>query len=355
MREVRIKTSKNHSDYITSGNSSLGLLLETYKIKKCFVITDDIVYELHKNYLEIFKNKLIGIKVIRNGELSKNLDDVMDIYQELIKSEANRKTHIIALGGGVVGDLAGFAAATFMRGLPLVHIPTTLMSQCDSSIGGKNGFNFKNYKNIIGTFHQPDFIYSDVNFLKTLNDREYKNGIAEVIKYGLTCDINLFHFLEENRRGIVEREVDKLLYIVNECARIKGSIIEKDEYDRGLRNILNFGHTIGHGIESSAGFSLSHGEAVALGMKAEAFIAVRSGYFEEKYYNRAMNLIRDFGLPQSLKNVDTREVIEYMKRDKKNTTNNVKFVLPDKIGHAIITTEIKQNLIAEAMEELTRR
>lgn len=355
MREVKIKSSKNYSAYTASGISSLTFLLDTFKMKKCFIITDDNVYSLYQRYFDLIKERVIGIRVIKNGEESKNINVVLDIYGELINSGANRKTPIIAIGGGVVGDIAGFAAATFMRGVPLVNIPTTLMAQCDSSIGGKNGFNYKGIKNLVGTFYQPEFVYADVNFLKTLNDREYKNGLAEVIKYGAIYDEGLFNFLENNKKGIIEREVDKLLFIVSECIKSKASIVEKDEFDSGIRNILNYGHTIGHGIESALEFNIPHGEAVAIGMIVESLIALKAGYLDSKSFNRIISLIKELGLPVSIDNISIKDIMEYIKKDKKNTSNNVKFVLPDKIGHAIITTEIKQNIIADAIEEVIRR
>lgn len=306
MKEIKVKASKDCSIYITSGSSSLVPLLETHKVKKCFIVTDENVYELYKNYIDLLSDRILGIKIIKPGEASKNINVISEIYSELVKCGADKKTTIISLGGGVVGDISGFAASTYMRGMNLVHIPTTLMSQCDSSIGGKNGFNFKDIKNLIGSFYPPVFVYTDANFIKSLNMKEYKNGMSEIIKYGFACDEGLFHYIEENRKGILEREVDRILHLVYECARIKGRIVEKDEYDTGERHILNFGHTIGHAIESAADFEISHGEAVAAGMNAAARIAVKIGYINEESYKRLLNILAYFKLPIEVKGISKK-------------------------------------------------
>jgi 3-dehydroquinate synthase len=355
MREIKVKASREYNIYITSGNTNFSSILERNKIKKCFIITDENVYNLHKEFLNSIKDNIIGIKVIKPGEDSKNPEVVFSIYKDLIEKGVNKKTTILAFGGGVVGDISGFVASTYMRGINLAHIPTTLLSQCDSSIGGKTGFNYGNLKNIIGTFYQPLFVYIDVNFVKTLNEKEYKNGLAEIIKYGFVCNEGLFSYIEENKKGIEEREVDKLLHIVWESARIKGDIVEKDELDSEIRHVLNFGHTVGHAIESATDFRISHGEAVAMGMNIESYIAVKQDLLEERYYDRLIKLIRYFGLPLIPEGIDSNKLIDLMKKDKKNVTNNIKFVLPNKIGHAIITTEIKQGLISQRIGEALRR
>lgn len=232
MKEIKINTSKSYNVIVTSGNQNLLFQFDMHKTNCCFIITDKNLYNLHKRYFEILKEKTIGMYIIEPGEESKNYQVILNIYEEMIKCNVNKKTTVVALGGGVVGDIAGFVASTFMRGLNIVQIPTTLIAQCDSSIGGKNGFNFKNIKNIIGCIHQPSFVYADVNFLKTLNEREYINGLAEVIKYGFICDKDFFNYLESNKKGILEREVDKLIHIIFECAKIKGKIVEEDEFDK---------------------------------------------------------------------------------------------------------------------------
>lgn len=355
MREVRVKASRDYSVYISSGGEGFSFLLDTNKIKKIFVVTDEKVKGAQEKFLKVIEDRCLGISVIKPGEDSKSLETVTSIYDKLISCNADRKTAVVAFGGGVVGDIAGFAASTYMRGLPLVQVPTTLMAQCDSSIGGKNGVNFGGIKNIIGQFYQPVFVYSDVNFLKTLDRRDFLSGMAEIIKYGFVCDSNLFHFLEENKTGIKEREMDRLLHIVNETSKIKALIVEEDELDTGMRQVLNFGHTIGHGIEAMAGFKILHGEAVSLGMVAESLIALENQLISEREYERLVRLLEYFELPIAMSGVDVEQLIHLISHDKKKTSNNLKFALPDKLGHAIITSEIKQNMIRESIDGIIRR
>jgi 3-dehydroquinate synthase len=237
MKEIKVKTSKEYSVFIASDLSGLQFIMDNNKIKSIFIVTDRNVYNIYNNMFTALKDRILGIKVIEPGEESKNYGSVADIYSSLMEIGANRKTTIAAVGGGVVGDLAGFAAATYLRGIGIIHIPTSLIAQCDSSIGGKTGYNFEGIKNIVGTFYQPDFVYIDINFLKTLKEKEYMDGIAEIIKYGFACDKSLFQFIEENKKAVKERESDKLLHIIHECIRIKAEIVSKDEKDADLRQV----------------------------------------------------------------------------------------------------------------------
>lgn len=355
MREIRIKASREYSLFITSGSANLLFQLETHKLKNFYIITDENVFNLHKEYFELLKDKTVGLYIIKPGEESKNIGSVSRIYDDMIIKDVNRKTVVAAIGGGVVGDLAGFVSSTFMTGLRLLQIPTTLMAQCDSSIGGKNGYNFNNIKNIIGTIYHPVMVYTDVNFIKTLNEREYKNGIAEIIKYGFVCDRNFFNYIEENKKGIREREVDKLLHIVSECARIKGRIVESDEYDTDIRQVLNFGHITGYALESISGFGLSHGEAVSIGMVIETFMALRLGIIDEESYKRLISILNYFNMNYSLGDIEPAYLVEFIKKDKKKISKDIKFALPDKIGHAIITAEINKNFIYDTLNEFMRR
>lgn len=352
MKEIKVKTSKEYSIYISTDITGLASIIDNNKMTNVFIVTDRNVYNIYSNMFKILKDRIVGIKVIEPGEDSKNYNTISDIYTGLMEIGANRKTIIAAVGGGVVGDLAGFAAATYLRGVGIIHIPTSLIAQCDSSIGGKTGYNYNNIKNIVGTFYQPDFVYTDVNFIKTLNEKEYLNGIAEVIKYGFVCDKELFQFIEENKKAIRERESDKLLHIVHQCIRIKAEIVGIDENDVDFRQILNFGHTIGHGIESISNFKISHGEAVAIGMNLEAYIAVRTGRLNENEYNRLLTILNYFKLPISPGHIDLDKTLEIMKLDKKRISNNIKFALPDTLGHAVLVSDIKQNLIKQYITEV---
>lgn len=340
MKEIRIGASKEYSVYVASGTDSISFLMDKHKVKRVFILTDERVYNLYGSKFKTLAYEIIGIKVIKPGEDSKSIDVVMDIYKELVNCGADRKTVIAAVGGGVVGDIAGFAASTFMRGMELIQIPTTLMAQCDSSIGGKNGFNFMNLKNAIGTFYQPVFVFSNVNFIKTLDESEYKSGLAEVIKYGFIKDENLFNYIENNREAILQRENDKLIHLVHECARIKGEIVEKDEFDTGLRHLLNFGHTIGHGVEGASNFNISHGAAVAAGMIMESQIAVNMGKLDEKSMDRLIGVLKFFNLYDIKSGLDKKKIFELVEKDKKKTGGNIKMPLPIGVGNAIITSEV---------------
>ncbi|KRQ86555.1 3-dehydroquinate synthase [Caloramator mitchellensis] len=350
MKEIKVNASKKYSIYITSDSNLLRTIVELNKIHSVFIVTDENVYNLHKNLLDTISNLISGIYIIQPGEKSKSIETIMGIYDKMINLGIGKKTSIIAFGGGVVGDIAGFVASTYMRGLDLIHIPTTLLAQCDSSIGGKNGFDFLKIKNIIGTFHQPKFIFSEVNLLKTLEERQFINGLAEVIKYGVISDKNLFEYLFQNRRAILEMECDKLIHIVYQTSKIKASIIEKDELDLGERHILNFGHTIGHAIESIMNFEILHGEAIAIGMLVESYMAYKLGYLRRDEYDRIATLIRYFKLPTNIKLENYDELFLYMNMDKKRTTNQLKFALPKGIGNAIITTDLNEALIKDSIK-----
>lgn len=350
MKEIRVNASRVYSIYVCSDFNLLKTLIELYKIHSAFIITDKNIYNLYHQYFEDYKDIIVGKSIVEPGEKSKNLETVKNIYETMLEKDINKKTAIVAFGGGVVGDIAGFVSSTFMRGLDLIQIPTTVMAQCDSSIGGKNGLDFVNLKNIIGTFYQPKFVFSNVNFLKTLDDKQYFNGLAEVIKYGVVCDNSLFDYIIQNKKAILEKENDKLLHLIYQTSKIKAAIIEKDELDLGERHVLNFGHTVGHAIESYFNFEILHGEAIAIGMKVESYIALKLGYISDTEYERIISIIKYFKLPTEIKIDNIEQLYSYMAKDKKKTTNHIKLALPKGIGHAIITLDLKENFIKNSLK-----
>jgi len=307
-----------------------------FNSKRALIITNPLVGALHLESLEnALKN--CGIKpinfIIPDGEEHKNIRMAMKIYDFLLKETLDRREPIIALGGGVIGDLAGFVASTYKRGTPFVQIPTTLLAQVDSSIGGKTGVNHKLGKNMIGTFYQPDLVLIDMGVLSTLSEREFKNGLAEVIKYGIIKDQKLFSLLIKKKKGILDRNLRTLSEIVSRCVRIKKEIVEEDEMEqKGIRETLNFGHTIGHIIETLTGYSKSsHGEAVSIGMVGEARVAVRDGLLENKDLEQIINLITSYGLPIVMpKNIRVDDIKRAIMHDKK--VRNGKIILPFPIG-----------------------
>jgi 3-dehydroquinate synthase len=289
------------------------------------------------------------------GEASKSLDRAADLYDVLVKLRADRHTAVIALGGGVVGDLAGFVAATFARGLPLLMIPTTLLAQVDSSVGGKVGVNHPRAKNIIGAFHQPVGVWIDTETLESLPARQLRCGLAEVVKYGMILDASFFHGLERDASAILERRPAVIRQVVAQCCRLKAEVVTRDEREEtGLRATLNFGHTIGHAIEAVAGYDgdYLHGEAVAVGMVAESRLAERIGWIGPVLTARLTALLERFALPTSAAGLDHDLLLEAMSRDKKNQKGKTRFVLPRQIGRVELTDAPTEGDIRAILETL---
>ncbi len=357
MKKVRVKLGSN-SYHIHIGR---GLLTQTgLKLKeigfsdKLVIITDPTVRSLYGNTL---KESLTGsgfkvlILEIPEGEEQKSLETAGRLYRELTDFYAERTTPLLALGGGVIGDLTGFVAATYLRGVPLIQIPTTLLAQVDSSIGGKVAVNHGLMKNKIGTFYQPRLVISDITTLKTLTAGELSDGLAETIKYGVIRDEELFTYLEENIdriKGLDERTLETIVF---RSAKIKAEVVGKDERDFGLRNILNYGHTVGHAIESVSDFKVRHGEAVAIGMLAAARISNRLGRLDKNELIRLKNLITGAGLPTAVPSLQLEGLMQAMKHDKKILQGKVRFVLPNSIGKVFITEEVSPSLIEQALVE----
>jgi 3-dehydroquinate synthase len=258
---------------------------------------------------------------------------------------------LIALGGGVVGDLVGFIASVFMRSIPYIQIPTTLMAQVDSSIGGKTAIDLPSGKNLLGTFYQPQAVFADLRYLTTLPEKEFENGLAEIIKYGIIDDEKMFCLLEDNMESVKKGDPALLLKLVETCCRIKKSIVEIDEKEQGLRRILNFGHTLGHAIEAQSDYAVAHGEGVALGMIAASRISENIGYLESAQRERIESLIGKSGLPVRLPVALSSEGISArLKMDKKKKGDVIHFVLLKKIGMPFINGSIEEKVIADVLE-----
>ena len=271
--------------------------------------------------------------------------------------QADRHTVVVAVGGGVVGDLAGFVAATFARGLPLLMVPTTLLAQVDSSVGGKVGINHAHGKNLIGAFHQPLGVYLDTAVVDTLPLRDYRSGLAEVVKYGVILDEPFFTWLEANVAGINERSAAALRHIVARCCRLKADVVEQDEYEHtGLRAVLNYGHTFAHAFEALSGYGeLQHGEAVAIGMVYAARLAAKLGRIDGSLTTRQSNLLSSLGLPTSLPNslklkLTTADILDRMRLDKKTTAGRLRFVLPTRLGHVELVDNVPEHSVIAVLE-----
>ncbi|MFO7618212.1 MAG: 3-dehydroquinate synthase [Thermoplasmata archaeon] len=290
---------------------------------------------------------------IPDSEGAKSLDVANDVYGALTENGFDRDSCIIGLGGGVVGDLAGFAAATYMRGIDLIHIPTTLLSQVDSAIGGKTAVNTPRGKNLVGAFHQPAMVISDVMTLDTLPDTKFRSGAAEVVKYGMALDGALFNEVEESADSIRKKDHDVLVRIISRCGSIKARIVEEDERDRGSRMILNFGHTLGHALESASGHQYRHGEAVSLGMVFASRLAVSSGMLAAEELERLIALLSAFCLPCRIEmELDSETIMKFMGADKKSAGGRLRLVLPTRVGSAVISDEIGRDEMAATLEAM---
>ena len=303
----------------------------------CLVVTNETVAPL---YLERLLPNLQGLTVssvcLPDGESYKTVATLQTILDALVDSGANRDTTVIALGGGVVGDMAGFAAACYLRGVAFLQVPTTLLAQVDSSVGGKTGVNHEKGKNLIGAFHQPSLVLIDTDTLQTLAPREFSAGLAEVIKYGAICDAEFFGWLESNMRALLDKEPAALAYAIHRCCELKADVVAEDERESGRRAILNFGHTFGHAIENSQGYGKwLHGEAVAAGMVMAAELSGISAGEQE----RLSDLIASAGLPTAPPQIAPEHWLESMGMDKKVQNKQLRFVLLHAIGDAYVTSD----------------
>jgi 3-dehydroquinate synthase len=309
------------------------------------IITDSNVDELYSDRIADPLQEAgaqVDILSVEAGEQSKSPEVAEELWEQLLDQGADRKTVVVALGGGVVGDLAGFVAATFARGLRFVQIPTTLLAQVDSSVGGKVGINLPGGKNMVGAFWQPRGVTIDVAVLETLPDREYRAGLAEVVKYGVIQDAEFFAYLEANIDPINTRDAAVLTRIVERCCRLKADVVEQDEREEtGLRSILNYGHTFCHAFEAATGYEqLLHGEGVAIGMMCAARLAERLGRVDAAFVERQRDLLEAFELPLDVPNVEHDELIELMYRDKKVERGRLRFVLPSRLGHVELVPNV---------------
>jgi 3-dehydroquinate synthase len=286
------------------------------------------------------------------GEASKCAARLADLYDALYDLTADRRTAVVAVGGGVIGDLAGFAAATYNRGLPLLMVPTTLLAMVDSSVGGKTGINHPKGKNLIGAFHQPAGVWIDLGALGTLPEREFVSGLAEVVKYGVILDAPFFEHLEASAVAIRAREPVALASVVSRCCRLKADVVERDEYERtGLRAVLNYGHTFAHAFETLSGYgALLHGEAVSIGMTCASILAQRLNLIGPELVQRQTALLRALGLPTAVPTAHAADqLLEVMRRDKKAVSGRLRFVLPTRLGAVKLVDDVPEPLVRDVL------
>jgi 3-dehydroquinate synthase len=331
-----------------------GFLNERGALKRAIVVTDSQVAKFHGQPFAASLSAS-GVKVdtvvLESGEPTKSVAEAERLWNKFLELGADRKTLVVALGGGVVGDLAGFVAATFARGLRYAQVPTTLLAQVDSSVGGKVGVNLPGAKNMVGAFWQPIAVLVDTHTLKTLADREYRSGLAEVVKYGVILDADFFARLERDAASLVSRQDDVLAEVIARCCRLKADVVEGDEREEtGLRAVLNYGHTFAHALEAVGGYGeLLHGEAVSIGMMCAARLAQRLGRIDAKLVERQHALLATLGLPVDVPRLNSEQLLSAMLHDKKTELGKLRFVLPDQLGHVELVDGVDVALVREAM------
>jgi 3-dehydroquinate synthase len=321
-----------------------------------FVVTDSRVSQFHgERVVGILSRMGLVVEKIEfpAGEASKNIQTCISVSEQLVERGADRTSALIALGGGVVGDVTGLVASIFMRGIPYVQVPTTLLAQVDSSIGGKTGVDVPSAKNMLGTFYQPKAVFIDIDFLETLPSREFTNGLAEIVKYGIIEDPDLLEDLQSGIEALHKRDKRFLETIIARSCRIKKAIVEIDETERGLRRILNFGHTVGHALEAESSYALSHGEAVAQGMTAATVLSERLGYLSAEDREHVLSIIRHMGLPDRIPAVlDTDGILSRLKQDKKKAGESIHFVLLKRPGMPFVNGGVPLDLVRETIEAM---
>lgn len=322
------------------------------KGKEVLIVTNETVAPL---YLETLKTSLQGYQleqvILPDGEQYKTLEILQRIFDKLLQAKLSRQVTIIALGGGVIGDMAGFAAACYQRGVPLIQVPTTLLSQVDSSVGGKTAVNHPLGKNMIGAFYQPQCVFADTSVLSTLADRQYASGLAEVIKYGLINDAEFFSWLEQNMPALIARDTAVLAQAIARSCQDKATIVADDETEQGVRALLNLGHTFGHAIETGTGYgNVLHGEAIAIGMIMAADLSVRLGWLENAALQRMMALFSRAGLPVTCPTEMTAaRFIELMAVDKKVQQGQIRLILMKAIGEAVISDDYPRAILDQTL------
>ena len=361
LQQIHVELGKNsYPIYIDAGClSELGGVLQRHlPLHKVMLVTNHVIGDL---YGGIIRDSLrsaeieVSTKEVPDGEEFKSLTWAGKLIDAFIDYQMTRYSGVIALGGGVIGDLAGFAAATFMRGIPYVQVPTSLIAQVDSSVGGKTAVNHPKGKNLIGAFHQPKLVLIDVNVLKSLPERELRSGLAEVIKHAVIMDEELFGYMESSISKILNLDIQSIEQIVARSCKDKATVIEKDEREHSLRAILNYGHTVGHSIETVSGYEIfRHGEAVSIGMVVAARIAANMGMLDKKSESRQNELLKAAGLPVKFpSSLDIEKVIATMYLDKKiREAHRLRFILPKTIGKAMVVEDITDSQIRQAIQEV---
>lgn len=346
--------TKQYPIYIGSG------VLTSLKELKSFIKSDQVLVVSNQSIADLYLGQVTDeladyqliVHLIPDGESFKSLETYNDVIETLLRNGFRRNATIIALGGGVVGDLAGFVAATYQRGIPFIQVPTSLLAMVDSSVGGKTAVNHPLAKNMIGAFYQPEAVFADISTLTTLPEKQFAAGMAEVIKYGLIYDFSLFEYIESHCQAILNHDIQPITYMVSECCRIKAEIVNLDEKEQGIRAILNLGHTFGHALERLGDYKkLLHGEAVAIGMLMALDLSVRLNKVGQDYYERVKKLLSLFNLPTRVfASWSAKDIFGLMKLDKKNTSDQITLIIPSGLGKVEIIDSVAQEDILKSIE-----
>lgn len=360
MKSVQV-TTPNKSYEIFFDNSydqlasKISLMNKNYS--KILIITDDQVGPLYVDQVKIAL-KALAIDILSvsfpNGEVNKNYKTINTFYEYLIQNHFDRSTLILALGGGVTGDMAGFTAATYMRGVDFIQLPTSLLAQVDSSSGGKTGIDFNGYKNIVGAFYQPELVYINTETLKTLPSEEFASGMGEALKHGFIQDKDYTSFMEDNIEAIRGLKHDALASLIGRSCEIKAGVVSEDEKEHGLRAILNFGHTIGHAIEKLKNFEQLHGECVGLGMIASSYIGTQTGDLTEDEYKRVVSLVTSYGLPEYVEGLSVEQVYQELFYDKKTKHSTINIVMLKGIGSCYQNKSLSKEFILEGLKTILK-
>jgi 3-dehydroquinate synthase len=357
-KRIQVKSSAGNYQILCGANSIQNAAKEIATLgtfSTIHVLSSPNVWRALGNKLtrSLPKNTRSNLHLFNDAEQKKNMRTVETVCRSLTRARADRKSLLIAVGGGVVGDVAGYVAASYLRGVALVHIPTTLVAQVDSAIGGKTGVNLPEGKNLVGAFYPPRLVIIDPQLLRTLPQRQFRSGLAEVIKYGVIADKNLFAYLEKSMPRVLQRDKAALNYLIPRCAQIKATIVSRDERESNLREILNFGHTFGHALESITRYRrYQHGEAVAQGMIAVALLAHELGLSKADNASRIISLVQQIGPLPPWPRVAPEKLIAAMRSDKKAHAGNLRFVLSPRIGHAQSTDAVPMKALKTVLRFL---
>ena len=322
--------------------------------KRMFFVIDENVLRLHKNYLLTFliDEKKDLVYKFPSGEKSKSFKQISELHKVMPENKLGRDTLVVAVGGGVTGDAVGFAASIFMRGVPVVHIPTTLLAAVDSSVGGKTGINFNNTKNIIGSFYQPKFVLIDTNFFSSLPEKEITCGLGEIIKYAYLTGQNFYDQVFLDFNSFYQKDFSKTEKLIASSISVKAEVVSSDEKETGLRKILNFGHTFAHAFESELHFKIKHGEAVIAGIICALYLSHEKGFITEEQLKKFLYLPKQIALPSSLKKLDKEKLFQVMLSDKKNRDGKIKFVLLKNIGEILLDVEAEKVEVFNSFERM---